>query len=117
VSEWQSDIDSILARRNDNGADFWATPDGRIYVGNPYSTIASLCMLHELGVGRGITRPSPVASRRSWGARGGAAASRTEGTHILRERGAVVSRDRTVSRDRAQPIRVTRRNHGAPYAA
>ena len=51
MSEWQSDIDSILARRHDNGADFWATPDGRIYVGNPYSTIASLCMLHELGVG------------------------------------------------------------------
>ena len=44
------DIDSILAKRHDNGADFWATPDGRVYVGNPYSTISSLCMLHELGV-------------------------------------------------------------------
>jgi len=52
VAEWQTDIDSILARRNDNDTDFWATPDGRIYVGNPYSTISSLCMLHELGVGQ-----------------------------------------------------------------
>jgi len=46
----RADIDAILARRHDNGADFWATPDGRVYVGNPYSTISSLVMLHELGV-------------------------------------------------------------------
>ena len=50
MSEWQADIDTILGHRHDNGADHWATPDGRIYVGNPYSTIASLCMLNELGV-------------------------------------------------------------------
>lgn len=47
----ESDIDAILGRRHDNGGDFWATPDGRIYVGNPYSTLSSLNMLHELGVG------------------------------------------------------------------
>ncbi len=46
----QSDIDAILARRHDNGADYWGTEDGRIYVGNPYSTISSLGILHELGV-------------------------------------------------------------------
>ena len=46
-----SDIDAILSRRHDNGADYWATGDGRVYVGNPFSTIASLGMLHELGVG------------------------------------------------------------------
>lgn len=48
----ESDVKAILARRHDNGADFWATPDGRIYVGNPFSTIASLGMLHELSVER-----------------------------------------------------------------
>lgn len=46
----KSDIEAILARRHDNGADFWATADGRIYVGNPFSTISSLGMLYELGV-------------------------------------------------------------------
>ncbi len=48
----QPDIDAILARRHDNGADFWATTDGRIYVGNPFSTISSLVMLYELGVAK-----------------------------------------------------------------
>ena len=45
------DVEAILAHRRDKGADHWATPDGRIYVGNPFSTISSLGMLHELGVG------------------------------------------------------------------
>lgn len=49
-TEHDADIQQILSRRYDNGADYWATPDGRIYVGNPYSTISSLGMLHELGV-------------------------------------------------------------------
>ncbi len=51
-TECDADIEAILTRRHDNGADFWATPDDRIYVGNPFSTIASLLMLHELGVER-----------------------------------------------------------------
>lgn len=46
-----ADAEAILARRHDNGGDFWATPDGKLYVGNPFSTVASLVMLHELGVG------------------------------------------------------------------
>ena len=25
----QADIEEILSRRHDNGADYWATPDGR----------------------------------------------------------------------------------------
>lgn len=45
-----SDVDAILARRHDNGADFWGSPDRKIYVGNPFSTIMSLLMLHELDV-------------------------------------------------------------------
>ncbi len=44
------DVSTILARRHDNGDDAWATVDGRIYVGNPFSTLGALAMLHELGV-------------------------------------------------------------------
>ena len=46
----QDDLVLVLARRHDNGGDFWASEDGRIYVGNPYSTIGALGILHELGV-------------------------------------------------------------------
>jgi len=46
----EADIRAILNRRHGGGADYWATDDGRIYVGNPYSTLSSLAMLHELGV-------------------------------------------------------------------
>jgi hypothetical protein len=47
-----ADILTIIGKRHHNGGDFWATPDGRIYVGSPFSTISSLGMLHELGVQR-----------------------------------------------------------------
>ncbi len=47
----RSDVKAILAHRYDNGDDFWSTSDGRIYVGSPFSTLSSLGMLHELGVG------------------------------------------------------------------
>jgi hypothetical protein len=50
--KYQPDIDAILARRHDNGADFWATPDGRLAVGDPFSTLTSLMVLHELKVPR-----------------------------------------------------------------
>ena len=49
---YQGDIDAILAARHRNAGDCWATPDGRIYVGSPFSTLSSLGMLHELGVTR-----------------------------------------------------------------
>jgi len=49
-SSHETDIEAILAKRHHNGGDYWATPDGRIYVGSPYSTLASLGMLHELGL-------------------------------------------------------------------
>jgi hypothetical protein len=45
-----ADIRAILSRRHDNGGDFWASADGRIYVGHPFSTLGALGMLHELGV-------------------------------------------------------------------
>ena len=47
------DVELILSHRRDNGDDAWATPDGRIYVGNPFSTLGALSMLHELGVEAG----------------------------------------------------------------
>lgn len=45
-----NDVDRILARRHDSGGDFWATPDGRLDVGSPFSTLTSLLVLRELGV-------------------------------------------------------------------
>ncbi len=47
-----ADIDAMLARRHDNGADYWASADGRLGVGEPFSTITSLLILHELKVPR-----------------------------------------------------------------
>ena len=46
----RDDIALLMAKRHANGADFWAGPGGKIYVGNPFSTLACLGMLHELGV-------------------------------------------------------------------
>lgn len=45
-----SDVRAVLARRHDNGSDFWATADGRLGVGDPFSTVTSLLILHELKV-------------------------------------------------------------------
>lgn len=47
---YKPNIETILEHRHDNGGDYWATPDNRIYKGNPFSTIGSLGMLHELGI-------------------------------------------------------------------
>jgi len=46
-----ADIEAILAMRHANGGDYWATEDGRLAVGSPFSTLESLLILHELGVG------------------------------------------------------------------
>jgi hypothetical protein len=46
------DVEAVLARRHDNGADFWASADGRLGVGEPFSTLTSLVILHELKVAR-----------------------------------------------------------------
>lgn len=43
-----ADIEAILARRFDNGADLWSTSDQRIYKGAPFSTLESMLMLTEL---------------------------------------------------------------------
>jgi hypothetical protein len=37
LEEHQADVEAILARRRSNGADFWATRDGRRGTGSPFS--------------------------------------------------------------------------------
>jgi len=49
----RDDVETILAKRHDNGADFWATSGGRWGKGSPFSTFDCVLMLHELGVPRG----------------------------------------------------------------
>ena len=48
----EQDVAAVLSRRHENGGDFWASADGKVYVGNPYSTIGALGLLHELGLPR-----------------------------------------------------------------
>lgn len=50
ANKYQSDIDTIMANRYVNGGDYWATADGRLSVGHPFSPLASMFMLSELGV-------------------------------------------------------------------
>ena len=50
--EYQDDVRTILAKRRDNGADHWATPDGRWGKGSPFSTFDCALMLSELGMKR-----------------------------------------------------------------
>jgi len=48
----QTDWEQILATRYDNGADFWATPDGRLGIEKPISTLTALMIISELNVPR-----------------------------------------------------------------
>ena len=57
------DIEKILSTRYDNGADYWSTPDGRIGVGGPFSTIESLLILSELEVDRDHEAVSGAAEK------------------------------------------------------
>lgn len=47
---YQADMDAILARRHDQGADLWTTPDRRLIKGSPFSTLGSALLLLELGM-------------------------------------------------------------------
>ena len=44
------DIGKILSHRGDNGGDLWATLDGRLMKGSPFTTLDCACMLPELGM-------------------------------------------------------------------
>ena len=48
--QYQSDIESILAKRYDNGNDYWTTPDKRLSKGGLFSTLKSALLLLELGM-------------------------------------------------------------------
>ncbi len=47
----RTDVDAVLEHRHGNGGDFWASADGRLAVGSPFSTLEALLSLHELRVG------------------------------------------------------------------
>ena len=47
---YQADVDTIMAKRYDNGWDYWTTPDKRLIKGAPFSTLESAMLLLELGV-------------------------------------------------------------------
>lgn len=53
--QYKADIEAIIAKRYDNGGDYWASADGRLAVGNPFSTISCVLMLNDLGVS--LTHP------------------------------------------------------------
>ena len=48
--QYSSDVEAILTRRYDNGADYWTTPDKRLIKGAPFSTLESVYYLLELGM-------------------------------------------------------------------
>jgi prenyltransferase beta subunit len=49
-NQYQSDIQAILSKRYDNGADYWTTPDRRLIKGSPFTTLDCAYMLSELGM-------------------------------------------------------------------
>lgn len=49
-NKYVEDIEAIVAKRGVNGGDYWASADGRLGVGDPFSTITSLLILHEMGI-------------------------------------------------------------------
>jgi len=50
AQRYSADAEAILARRHDNGADLWTTPDGRLMKGSPFTTLDCAAMLAELGM-------------------------------------------------------------------
>lgn len=50
AQKYQADIDAILAKRYDNGADHWTTSDKRLAKGSPFSALDSALLLLELGM-------------------------------------------------------------------
>ncbi len=50
-ARYKPDIEAILARQHANGGEYWASSDGKVGVGSPFSTIQCIIMLSDLGVG------------------------------------------------------------------
>ncbi|HWQ58970.1 MAG TPA: prenyltransferase [Clostridia bacterium] len=52
MREWyQDDIQTLLAKRRGNGGELWATPEGSLIKGSPFTTLECAAMLAELGMG------------------------------------------------------------------
>jgi len=49
---YDTDLQQILAARHDNGADFWATPDGKLGIERPISTLTAMLIMSELKVSK-----------------------------------------------------------------
>jgi len=49
-NQYLTDVETILSHRQDNGADFWTTPDKNLVKGAPFSTLESVSYLLELGM-------------------------------------------------------------------
>ena len=52
MNRYDADIAVLLSHRGDNGADFWATPEGSLVKGGPFSTLEAANILCELGLNR-----------------------------------------------------------------
>lgn len=48
--KYKADIEAIIAKRYDNGWDYWTTSDKRLGKGGAFSTLSSVFLLNELGV-------------------------------------------------------------------
>lgn len=48
--KYLTDVEAILSRRHDNGADYWTTPDKRLIKGAPFTTLECVHYLLELGM-------------------------------------------------------------------
>ena len=48
--DYSADIDYILSKSQDNGAEFWATPEGSLIKGVPFSTLEAAYNLATLGL-------------------------------------------------------------------
>ncbi|HYE67070.1 MAG TPA: hypothetical protein VEA58_00580 [Anaerovoracaceae bacterium] len=51
-NKYQTDVALILAKRFDNGWDYWTTPDRRLIKGSPFTTLECASILLELGMDR-----------------------------------------------------------------
>jgi hypothetical protein len=49
---YEEDVRALIAKRRDNGGEFWASADGRWGTGSPFSTFDCALMLSELGMKR-----------------------------------------------------------------
>lgn len=50
AARYRGDVEAVLATRHENGADHWATPEGGLAKGGPFSTLEAPALLVELGV-------------------------------------------------------------------